>query len=381
MSNIKPFKDYGETKVYDKEFLLPQGKAGRIKIYRPRFRQHRTFFLEHGSSGTFSRQVASDRVIVVDSDTIFISRDNGRTWFERPAPCVYVNAFTLLDGSIIFYSEKSSRLDLYDDELNLVSSSNVGNYSWHGSWGCDQNELGTIIWGEYAPSANEMNVYRSVDGGQSWDLAFSKPGPKSEQPFIRHWHLCRADPFIKGRWYLSSGDSWQQCKLYISDDDGLNWRLWTPDFKAVKPFGFDSGKTNSLIRSVALWIEEPGKLKWITDDTLDGRGSALISADIESGRLTIDGYLGENEMRGYVQHGDLRIAISESKIEPAYASIFAISENGVNRIANIEKHGEGMSSFVASMLSVRTNHGVFFSQNNIDFFPPNCRTLRWKIIV
>ena len=75
-----------------------------------------------------------------------------------------------------------------------------------------------IYFGEYSHLANrdDVNVYRSVDGGRSWEIIFVFPKGQ-----IKHVHGCYYDPYEEKIWVLT-GDFKDECYLLCTDRDFEN---------------------------------------------------------------------------------------------------------------------------------------------------------------
>lgn len=74
---------------------------------------------------------------------------------------------------------------------------------------------GTIFFGEYGnnPQRASVPIYRSDDGGKSWNIVFSFPRGK-----VKHVHGCYWDPFEEKIWVFT-GDFSGECFIIVADKD------------------------------------------------------------------------------------------------------------------------------------------------------------------
>ena len=76
----------------------------------------------------------------------------------------------------------------------------------------------TLFFGEYGnnPERLEVPIYRSLDGGKSWEKVFTFPAGK-----IKHVHGCYLDPYENKLWVFS-GDFENECFVLCADQDFQN---------------------------------------------------------------------------------------------------------------------------------------------------------------
>ena len=109
---------------------------------------------------------------------------------------------------------------------------------------------------------------------RSFVPVLSVPGRLNNAPGeIRHFHTCQADPYVEGRWYVSSGDATHECGLWISDDDGRSWRRLFPVVDDARDITVND--LQRLMRFTAFAIT-PDRLIWPTDDNVNGGTAALV---------------------------------------------------------------------------------------------------------
>ena len=73
----------------------------------------------------------------------------------------------------------------------------------------------TLYFGEYGhnPGRGEVPVYRSTDGGRSWQTIFRFPAGR-----IKHVHGCYWDPYAREVWVLT-GDRDGECYMLVANPD------------------------------------------------------------------------------------------------------------------------------------------------------------------
>jgi len=109
-------------------------------------------------------------------------------------------------GKVYHYSESQEQLR---QTLNLKNCRNV----LHQSIAVINKKI--LFFGEYGnnSSRNEVPVYRSLDGGKTWEDVFVFPAGK-----IKHIHGCYYDPYADMIWTLT-GDFEGECHILCSDKE------------------------------------------------------------------------------------------------------------------------------------------------------------------
>lgn len=99
---------------------------------------------------------------------------------------------------------------------------------------------GSIYYGEYTTllsTSHDVRLYRSVDQGQTWQVAFVfKPGE------VRHIHTVRWDPIDNAIW-IGTGDTDSQSRIGYSHDGGSHFEWIGQDsqiFRTVNLLFFDN---------------------------------------------------------------------------------------------------------------------------------------------
>lgn len=142
-------------------------------------------------------------------------------------------------GRVYHHDEKSGKLA---HTLTLKNCRNV----LHQSIAVVGDDL---FFGEYGNNPNrlEVPVYRSRDGGRTWETIFSFPRNKT-----KHVHGCYFDPFEKKIWVLT-GDFADECHILCAD----------MDFKDIEWIG--NGQQEYRTCNVFF---EPDAVHWIMDSQL-----------------------------------------------------------------------------------------------------------------
>ena len=145
-------------------------------------------------------------------------------------------------GDVYFYDEKQNHLT---QTLRLKNCRNLLHQSI-----AVFNDGKEIVFGEYGlnPQRTEVPVYKSSDGGRSWQTIFTFPAGK-----IRHVHGCYFDPFEKKIWTLT-GDFNGESHILFSD----------PDFNEVEWIG----NGTQIYRACNAFFEEDA-VHWIMDSHLE----------------------------------------------------------------------------------------------------------------
>ncbi|MBT9150990.1 MAG: hypothetical protein DDT40_01171 [candidate division WS2 bacterium] len=143
-------------------------------------------------------------------------------------------------GKVFHYSENRHELK------HVLSLKNCRNVLHQSIAVIDRKEL---YFGEYGSNSPrlEVPIYRSLDGGESWEIVFVFQAGK-----IKHVHGCYYDPFEKRIWVLT-GDFNNECYILCADKD----------FKDVEWIG-DGSQT---YRDCSVFFEKD-TVHWIMDSPL-----------------------------------------------------------------------------------------------------------------
>ncbi len=254
--------------------------------------------------GPYIDSQRNNKAFGFDEGTVYLSEDNGRTWPHRAAfaeggkitfSCI------LKSGNILFAT--GSRLFLSTDNLKTYqlvtvkdtegadyvphTPQNAGNPGWYfhpldgvHTWDVEGTEM--LVWGNYCNvqgGAVPVNIYYSVDGGQTVKIAYAfgqnphyrdngSPGGGStgtllgnlDNPVIcRHIHCVAYNP-DDNAFYACTGDHEQpeghECHwlkgTYDAKNDKWSWMVLV------------SASSNSRYKSGGINFVD-GKLYWVAD--------------------------------------------------------------------------------------------------------------------
>ncbi len=385
-----------------------------------------TSFAEHAVDPDSGE--STDTVIALNTGGILFSSDLGRSWEYRATPEIgdrrLRNAFTLADGhhliqdtDPLFASAKpdgprfQTEIFRFDRDWRFLDRVTAGGAHWHGTRSIDQRN-GTIIYADYPYNAvsflpdfeirraelerlcNVSRVFRSRDGGTSWETVLTKPWTE-----IRHFHTVAADPYETGVWWLSSGDRAIESRVWRSDDDGSTWTDVTDpsvDFPLQPRF---ERFRQSAFRFTDV-VVMPDLLLWGTDDLLghpdefadphnlplDQRIGARVFVTAKTLPLRPQpvAFVG-NMARSIVDVGPCYFVLTESGKHPLYPRprICILSKTPPylsTEIGTIDHFGSGLTGFTYSRASRRAKDGRFFTfRGSNDVFSGGPRLLQWDI--
>lgn len=228
------------------------------------------------------------QVICTARDNIAVSSNLGQTWrkvaLARHTRQPVLRAFTTASGIHILQTagwmspdddgrapEDMATLVRIDSDWRFLSLARAGTVNWHGRSSIDEAD-GVIMYAEYPDNAfayreqgppphRPSRVWRSRDDGATWECVFTVG-----EGAIRHFHTCVADPRHRGRWWLSSGDRPQECRVWVSDDAGDSWRDLTNPAPSVDLHP-EFTSSRSVQRFTDLHFDGDGLL-WGADDHL-----------------------------------------------------------------------------------------------------------------
>lgn len=376
---------------------------------------------QFGSHAALSDGVV--RVAAVAPSAVFISDDAGDSWEEVPIKggggSRLDNALVREDGGVVVQrrgikalddrvggAEDFARLYVFDSAMSLQAETQLGLSQWHGSGGIDEHR-GTLIWAEYAPNPirwrgqptaegdQELNldshVYRSTDGGLTWDTVLTVPWQE-----VRHFHTVRADRHAPGVWWASTGDVRDQCRVLRSLDDGRSWANVTGEPTTPLPANPHARSWHALHRYTDIAITED-HLIWGTDDYL-GRYDAVNDPDTPLGERIgsricvarkddricpeIRGWIG-NPVRSIIDVGPAWLFVTQAKrLELPRPQLVLVGKEEpfpMQEIGTVDLFGEG-TPFTFSRASRVAVDGRFFSfRQRRDVFADGPCVLRWDI--
>lgn len=259
--------------------------------------------------------------------------------------------------------------------LNIIDNGCIeveaGKKPWHGAWSIAKSNFNNVImYSEYTTTkdnqAEELYVWRSYDNGLTWEKSLVlSSSPVYGIGDIRHFHTCYSDPYINGRWYVSSGDKGSDNRLYVTEDDGVNWkRIFVKD---IYPFRLiEEKEKDSVLRYTSLIISRD-KLSWATDDQV-GVGRSLYCSINKEGlfnnkgvNVSIDAVLSENLSRNVIRVPGIGVLVlPETKHDPKSAAVNLFNGEGLYQFPRITSLSKQRSAFLSSRSSRCFCNGLAF---------------------
>ena len=219
----------------------------------------------------------------------------------------------LKNGNILITLKKKTLI--LDKDGNILNTFSGYHGNKPGHRGVCLTPNGYIFFGEYSlnPDRNiEVNLYRSIDNGQSFQIIKSfKPGE------IRHIHFIEWDKYDECIW-LGTGDYGKddsECRLYRSKDFGETFKLIGSKGQAWRSiavcptkdyvyWGTDAGHCNDK-NSVLRYDKHTKSLEFVASLTgpchgmgVLKSGSIFMSSGVEGGQNEIDKYAKLYEVDG-----------------------------------------------------------------------------------
>ena len=357
----------------------------------------------------------SSVVNLIGRSGIVRSSDNGENWLYSRIKgvekrllhncrtlrngCLLAQALPERENSKFMTAENSNpkraSVFLIDPMGEVLSVCDAPTAVWHGSSSIDESPAGTIMFAEYhnnqakyleataydpalwRPLMEINRVFRSKDGGRSWQVVFE--GHPEE---IRHFHTLRVDPENPVRWWLSSGDRAEECKVWVSDNDGDTWMEMSNSEPAISVTKMYKGREQACFRYTDILFVEDYMI-WGTDDLMgdaleylptfgigEKSGSRLYKVDKSKSPLILEelGYCG-NPVRSLVDIGPAILAITEANkgTYPAMPQVIAFFKDEMKKplkLFKIDNFTGKLTGFTYSKASRAAKDGRFFSYRN-----------------
>lgn len=286
---------------------------------------------------------------------------------------------------------RSIALLVVDETGRVLAANRMEGSRWHGCRSVDMAN-GVIMYAEYpydmddpfAKERFESRVFRSRDRGRNWEIVYA-------DNTIRHFHLLQARPRVPGEWWLTSGDEPQECRIWVSRDDGCSWVCLTDTFEDLVDVGTERFR-HTLFRLTDLAFEG-GNVVWGTDDCLRSAGKGLRGARVVRSpcapqlRPEIAGRT-PWEIRSLVDLGEAYMFFTQGCARPDAAhnegpGVFLLPKAAgaeLVHLFDVDVHCAIRTAFTYSSASRAAKGGVFFTfRSNTDAFPFGHKILRWEV--
>ena len=415
--------------------LPPETGASQITLsvdaydFGPDFRAS-IKFAEHVVDETGA---ATLEVVCVTDDAVLVSQDLGASWLARTyddsVPLQFWNTFTPAGGPYRILQCRGweaehdkrkegpdcGRLYLMDQDGDLVAAGECGTAAWHGSHSIDARS-GTIIYGEYhtnslhfrnlklrEPMVSEAeakqfvrdnSLFRSTDGGLTWMTVLTLGWGEA-----RHFHVVRADPFLPGVWWASTGDMPTECRVFRSDDDGRTWREVTnPDPSIPAPPSQIRARQASQRTTSLLFTQDD--IRWGADDLFGPVASFRSDIDLtrrSGARLYMSGrsdplqpvelgYCGHPVRSavdvglGYVLFTEAYYKWNGASLEPQVLFWSKSSPECIVPLMSVKNLTDAPTGFTYSRASRAACDGTFFTYRSPNIvFKGTERFLKWAV--
>jgi hypothetical protein len=266
-------------------------------------------------------------IFITRNEKYYESKDFGKSWdtydltsyFSDPDKKYRIVNGKYVGDKIICCLKEYNNNEKYVftiDENRTIKHVTSISAPWHGSCGIDFNkETNTICFSTYIsteiPPHYNLEIYKSTNYGETWTVVFT-----ISSEIIRHFHTCIFDEF-SNKWYVSSGDSLSECKVFESTDDGDSWTEMdltfklqddTIDYEIIYPNVYETLRhTGELILNDEISV-------WGTDDNLDGF-SRVIIFNKKNNEIIIGKKLGLQLIRTITKYNETyALLISEAKV-------------------------------------------------------------------
>ncbi|MBV9570495.1 MAG: hypothetical protein JO056_04555 [Alphaproteobacteria bacterium] len=283
-----------------------------------------------------------------------------------------------------------------DLQGHVLATTRVTGSHWHGCRSVDRSGR-TLMYAEYPfedPAGTHADrapsrAMRSRDRGRTWETVFLQQGTE-----IRHFHFLQARPGIPGEWWLTSGDSPMESRIWVSKDDGDHWEDLTSRFgDPVMIDGLNYPRT--LFRLTDL-VWEGDQVMWGTDDYLARNNFPFPGARIfrsPSGHLSpkVAGKA-KWQVRNIVDVEPFYIILTQGGLltdvtpEERRPGVYLIPKTPIPgtpdmvHLFDVDGYSQTRTGFTYSRASRAAKDGIFFTYRaGTDVFPFGHKCLRWEV--
>jgi hypothetical protein len=351
---------------------------------------------------------ATDLVLASAMGGFGLSHDLGRSWkYVKVAPAadkrvVHVKRIAP-DQYLLQVTERipdrsaAREIDILvvDEAGTVLAANRLAASPWHG---CRSVDIagGVLMFCEYPheiPDAkpnqrDTSRVWRSHDLGRSWEVAF-------EVKDIRHFHFLQARPGKPKEWWLTSGDGLDESRIWVSKDDGLNWRDVTAAYSTPIPLdGAQYPKTMFRLTDLC-WAGD--EVAWGTDDFLYAiKGAPMGSRMFRSPCADIlrPSVVGRSkwQIRNMVDVGEFFFILTQggnkpdATMEEKMPGVFLMPKRtpsdapALVHLFDVDVHSTVRTGFTYSRAGRAAKAGTFFTyRGSTDAFPTGHKMLRWDV--
>jgi hypothetical protein len=351
----------------------------------------------------------TDTVLATMTGGFAISTDLGRSWkkvrvrHRRFAHYQFVHVKTLGNAELLAQAAaKPWRPGLPREVDNLVlnldgevlAANHMEGSHWHGCRAVDVAGQ-TLMYAEYpyedsiAGNRLSSRVLRSRDRGRTWETVFEQ-GPDQ----VRHFHFLQARRGIPGEWWLTSGDSPLESRIWVTKDDGDTWDDITSPFAGQ--VGIDGLKYPRTIFRLTDLIWEAEALLWGTDDYLARDGFPSPAARLfrsPLGRLQPSvAATAKWPIRNIVDIGPFYMVLTQGCARPDASTeekkpgVYLLPKQRIEsapemvHLFNVDIYSSNRTGFTYSRASRAAKDGTFFTyRGSTDAFPSGHKLLRWDV--
>jgi len=352
---------------------------------------------------------ASETVVASAMGGFGLSHDLGRSWryvtvpgqedrrvrqAKQIAPGTYLLQAT--DRQPQQDAPRNVDLLVVDGTGKVLAANSLAASPWHGCRSVDCAN-GVLMYAEYPyelPNAtpeqrDPSRVWRSRDMGRNWETVF-------EVRDIRHFHFIQARPGHPREWWLTSGDSPMESRVYVSKDDGATWHDVTAGYGGHLKFG-EAEIPRTLFRLTDLaWVDD--QVVWGTDDFLYSvrgteQGARMFRA--RCGDLLAPEIVGRGrwQIRNMVDVGDFFFVLTQgcnradATPEEKRPGVFLMPKRAppppapaLIHLFDVPVYGQIRTGFTYSRASRAAKDGTFFSYRaGSDAFPTGHKLLKWEV--
>lgn len=316
MNNINYIEFYKQPVSFEGDFFT---------IERAVYLDDDLIFLEDAQNKKRREIIAVSRAtnnlvkIIANSQNTFILFDISNYCRKKIKNC-----HTLKNGNRVLQTAEPCDVYLVDSDFKLIKKVSAGRRLWHGTNSIDSDEVGTVMYSEYAATkekeAQPLYVWCSYDFGETWNVGLEKmSSPAYGVGECRHFHTCFSDPDMEGRWYVTTGDIKRDNCFFYSNDNGRTWNK--AEVKRIIPGGLIPDQFRDNVFRFTSSYFDGNDIVWPTDDSLGVGKAMLIRMDktkLPDAVIRIEHIFDENLMRSAIGNENANgkeVFISEAKCD------------------------------------------------------------------